>query len=208
MRTAWITLADYQASPDEAARVAVGHVLDEARRSHTEPGVVATDLDPLRQGPPALVAFAKTYPRATPKLRGLPGGSRPVLAWAPDYETLSLATTATGGSLLVVVETAGPSLLGWAMHTQAVDLTPMAVTADTRTSAALADLERLKGAGKNGWTDETGRAQAEQILRDLAERNELDRDVVLATMLAMGVHHKNLTRLARLIAATPATATP
>jgi hypothetical protein len=201
MRTAWITLADYHASPDEAARVAVGHVLDEARRSHTEPGVVATDLDPLRQGPPALVAFAKTYPRATPKLRGLPGGSRPVLAWAPDYETLSLATAATGGSLLVVVETAMPSLLGWAMHTQAVDLTTMSVTVDTRSAAVLADLERLKWAGNNGWTDEAGKQQAEQTLQSLAERKELDRDVVLGTLLAMGVHHKNLTRLDKLIAA-------
>jgi hypothetical protein len=201
MRTAWITLADYHASPDEAARVAVGHVLDEARRSHTEPGVVATDLDPLRQGPPALVAFAKTSPRSTPKLRGLPGGSRPVLAWAPDYETLSLATAATGGSLLVVVETAMPSLLGWAMHTQAVDLTTMSVTVDTRSAAVLADLERLKWAGNNGWTDEAGGQQAEQILQSLAERKELDRDVVLATLLAMGVHHKHLARLDKLIAA-------
>jgi len=202
MRTAWITLADYLASPDEAARVAVGHVLDQARRSHAEPGVVATDLDPLRQGPPALVAFAKTYPVSTPKVRALPSGSRPVLAWAPDYESLTLAATATGGSLLVVVQTAKPSLLGWAMHTQAVDLTTMSVTVDTRSAAVLADLERLKWAGNNGWTDEAGRQQAQQILQALAGRDELDRDVVLGTMLAMGVHHKNLARLDKLITAT------
>jgi hypothetical protein len=204
VRTAWITYEDYLESPDEAARLAVGQVLDAARRSHTEPGVVATDLDPLRLGPPALTAFAKTYPRSTPSGRSLPSGARPVLTWAPSYQTVTIAAEAAGGSLLVAVEGAEAPLIGWAMHTQAVDLVTAKVTADTRSPALVADLERLKWVGHHGWTDEAGNAEATTLLRALAERDELDRDVVLGTLLAMGVGYRNLARLDTLVAAAPA----
>jgi hypothetical protein len=201
VRTAWITYQDYLDSPDEAARLAVGQVLDAARRSHTEPGVVATDLDPLRLGPPALTAFAKTYPRSTPSGRSLPSGPRPVLTWAPNYQTMTIAAEAAGGSLLVAVEAAAPSLLGWAIHTQAVNLVTTAVTPDTRSPDLVADLERLKWVGHHGWTDEAGQAEATDLLSALADRGELDRDIVLGTMLAMGVGHRNLARLDALVGA-------
>ena len=199
MRTAWITYQDYLESPDEAARLAVDRVLDAARRSHAEPGVVATDLDPLRLGPPALAAFAKTYPRSTPSGRSLPSGPRPVLTWAPSYQTVTIAAEAAGGSLLVAVEGAAPPLIGWAMHTQAVNLVTAQVTADTRSPALLADLERLKWVGHHGWTDEVGKAEATALLQSLADRGELDRDLVLGTLLAMGVGHRNLARLDALV---------
>jgi hypothetical protein len=199
VRTAWITYKDYLDSPDEAARLAVGQVLDAARRSHTEPGVVATDLDPLRLGPPALTAFAKTYPRSTPSGRSLPSGARPVLTWAPSYQTVTIAADAAGGSLLVAVEAAAPSLVGWAMHTQAVNLVTSSVTPDIRSPALVADLERLKWVGHHGWTDEVGQAEATDLLRALADRTELDRDIVLGTMLAMGVGHRHLARLDALV---------
>ncbi|MGC4959694.1 hypothetical protein ACLQ2P_41410 [Actinomadura citrea] len=125
--------------------------LAEAERQGAEPLLVTTQQDTQRDGPEAIVSFARRYTATTPGGErgegGVRGGRRrapgPVLAFLPDYRAMELALLYARGSSLAVVEFPADPLTGWAIETGALNLLTGQPTPDHRTERQREALDRI-----------------------------------------------------------------
>lgn len=156
---AWVPDDDPQRPWDEAEALAVRWVREQAARQRSAPLVVTYS----RQNA-SCMEHARGIEQVTVRSPGSVTGpvGRPVLAYAPDEETLALAHRHARGSALVMVE-GGTSLMGWARATRAVDL----VTG--RTAPGYDDrqqhlLDRVTMLKNNGWGDSHARSTLPRLL--------------------------------------------
>ncbi|MGC5010126.1 hypothetical protein ACLQ2R_05120 [Streptosporangium sp. DT93] len=198
---AWVPDDDPHRDWEDAAKLAVAWVLQQAKQEGATPLLVTPTQNQWNTGVNSITRFAHAYPATTlrsgrEQARRGPG---PVLVYAPDFETLDLAVGYARGSCLAVIETRATPLIGWAMEARAVNLLTGEVTADTRTDSQRETLERVRVNGNNGWTRGFGQNQTMRILQGTYGRDGLTKDIILGTMLAKGRHGKAVDRLGKLL---------
>lgn len=198
-RAAWVPDDDPARPWDDAAALCVEWVVAESEAQGTEPLLVTPTQSQWSSGAESVVWMAQRYEATTPRSNRASFYKRPVLAYVPDFLVMEVAANYARDSSLAVVESLATPLLAWAMEVGAINLLTGAPTPDSRTETQREDLEHLSFIGNNGWGDVYGKRDAKLILRDMRDRSELDRDVVLGFMVARGHHHRAIGHLARLI---------
>ncbi|WP_214107267.1 hypothetical protein [Acrocarpospora catenulata] len=198
---AWVPDDDPHRDWEDAAKLAIAWVLEQAAQEGASPLLVTPHQNQWKAGVESITWFANTYPAITPRSsrQRVSRGQGPVLVYVPDFGTLTLAANYARGSSLAVVETASTPLIGWAMETKAVNLLTGQATPETRTNSQREVLERVHFHGNNGWTRGFGRDQTTRILRGAYGREGLTRDVVLGAMAAKGHNSKAVGRLGELL---------
>ncbi|MFF4989724.1 hypothetical protein ACFY19_21210 [Streptosporangium saharense] len=194
---AWVPDDDPHRDWDEAARLAVAWLLEQATREGASPLLVTPTQNQWHAGVESITWFARTYSATTPRSshQRVGSGPGPVLAYVPDFDTLHLAARCAQGSTLAVVETEETPLIGWAMEVGAINLLTGEVTPDTRSSDQRELLERVHRNGNNGWTSGFGRDQTLRALRGVYGRDGLTKDIILGAMAAKGHRGKAVDRL-------------
>ncbi|MER5424366.1 hypothetical protein [Streptosporangium roseum] len=198
---AWVPDDDPHRDWDDAARLAVAWVLEQAGREGATPLLVTPHQSQWNAGVESITWFAGAYPATTPRSGRERAGSGqgPVLVYVPDVDTLQLAVRYARGSALAVVETVSTPLIGWAMEAKAINLLTGEVTPDTRSDSQRELLERVHSYGNNGWTRGFGREQTLRALRGIYERDGLTKDVILGAMAAKGHNGKAVDRLGEVL---------
>ena len=158
-------------------------------------------VTPVRQQSafPAITRFANAHSATTLGSGRSFRHSGPVLAYAPDYEMMDLATEVASDASLAVVETIEYPMIGWAMEVHAIDLVTGEVTPDTRTESQRRELDQVYFYGNNGWSPAFDRERATTVLRPLLSEPGMTKDIVLGHMIAKGANGKGIARLAKLI---------
>ncbi|MFD5858715.1 hypothetical protein [Streptomyces chartreusis] len=196
---AWVPDDNPERGWDEAAELAVAWLLEQSRNLNLQPVLVTPTKQQRHSGPAVIRSFAQTYEATTSRSRGAQFRQRPVLAYVPDYGDMELATSYAHNSVLAVVESRTHPLLGWAMETQAVDLTTGSPTADTRSPEQRRELESIHDYGNNGWTKGFGADMSAAVLSDLLRQDGIDKDVIVGYMVARGHDQHSIARLAKII---------
>jgi hypothetical protein len=200
-RAAWVP-DTLDLSWDDAADLAVAWVRNECAEQGSPGLVLYQTLHDLDSCPSSLVRFTQQNRRATLRSRVRGFHSGPVLAYLPSYRGVEIAANYARGSSLCVIEGSLDPLLGWAMEVQALDLTTGETTPDTRSAEMRESLAHLVVSGNNAWADSYGKRMAQHILRDLRDRGELDRDLLVGHVVAHHASDRAMKILDRLIQRT------
>ncbi|MDX6256759.1 MAG: hypothetical protein QOJ11_3093 [Frankiales bacterium] len=178
---AWLPSTDAPWDDDDVA--VQGWLADRNREGHRGSTVVAntsqSDVEHLIGRASGTVNRINQSGRGA----GTKTGGPVVVGW-PTAPTFVMAWRHDRQAPFCAVEAALMPLSRWAQQVGAYDLNAGAVTPDTRSPELVKDLDHLEGYGNNGFGDQFGKKMALSYLRRLAERGELDRDVVLGYMLA------------------------
>jgi hypothetical protein len=196
---AWVPDDDPERPWDEAADLAVGWLLQEARRRGQQPLLVTPTQQQWSSGADAIRRMAQQYDATTPRSRGSHGGNRPVLAYVPYYDEMHLALNNARGSAIAVVETVSCPLIGWAVEAGAINLLTGEATPDPRSENQLKEFDRIYFYGNNGWGDSFVKQAVSRILADLRDAGEMDRDLLLGYVVARGKHGDAVKRLGALV---------
>ncbi|GAB3049628.1 hypothetical protein GCM10027053_05480 [Intrasporangium mesophilum] len=152
--TAW---APFRRLPDflhERDRRATKWVLGKARAEGLKPVLfVVSHASHFTTGDGAIPGFARQADISThrsPRGRG-PG----LIPWANGELIEDADGRATGG--LCLTEHPTFPLIGWAMHTGALDLMTGAITEDTRKPEHVKEIESLEDMSYNGWHSSPGK---------------------------------------------------
>lgn len=178
---AWVPDDNPERGWDEAAELAVAWLLEQSQTLNLQSVLVTPTKQQWQLGPAVIRRFAQTYEVTTSRARGAQFRQRPVLAYVPDYGDMELAASYANNSVLAVVESRTHPLLGWAMETQAVDLTTGSSTADTRSPQQCHELESIHDYGNNGWTKGFVADLSAAILSDLLRQNGINKDIIVDT---------------------------
>lgn len=195
---AWVPDNDPKRPWDTAADWAVAWLMDEVEKRGVSPLLVTPTQSQWHCGVASIEALANRYEATTSRSNRASFGNRPVLAYVPDYGDLQLALRYAEGSAIAVVETVSCPIRGWAASVGALDLTSGEPTPPA-TAKQLDDFDRIAFNGNNGWTRGFGADVTTRILRDMAARSDLDKDLLLGYMVANGHSGKQIARLGELV---------
>jgi hypothetical protein len=146
----------------------------------------------------ALTDSACRFQHTTARRRGtdhLARGVGPVLAYAPDADSLDYAMSLACGSSLAVVERATFPLHGWAREVGAVDLTRPDDHLTGHDPQLAQAIDALAFYARHPPQFDR---QAHRILDGLCDLDLLDRDALIGAVAAHGVSPSGLRRLAAL----------
>jgi hypothetical protein len=129
-----------------------------------------------------------------------------VLAWCPRYKTME-KTQHLSKSVVVLVEWIPGEFEAWAKLNHAYNVVTGEVMDAGLSPEDVDVLDRLVFEGYKGWTDSISARMVTSYLRDLAEADAYDRDIVLA-YARQTKHEGSIERLQKIIDAFEASQTP
>jgi hypothetical protein len=195
---AWVPDDDEHRDWDDATAYASEWIEQQARLEGV-PIVVATNaMDIAGFGAVGSLARQHAHVSRRASRDRVPRGRRGVLAYVPYVEELDFAMDLAQHSAIVVVETVGFPIAGWAAWLGATNL-----LTGGRTPPLVAPLhkavERLAFYGNNGF-DTFGKQQARRIVDDLsASVPDLDGSLITSAALAAGCSPRAVKKLGELL---------
>lgn len=181
---AW--LPDSDAADHELEESAVEWITQRARAEGKAPIAFTKTRIGAEHLRPPFSEFVRRYGLTYQRDRRKPSG-HPVLALFPDAASLSASRQCARGSSLMVVESHGLSLHGWAAATGATDITgihePMTlIHPDARKALDSA----IFFGGGNNWTGRHEREDAADSLRSVVGRRLLSAEIASSYVLGHG----------------------